>query len=163
MPDPLHLQKAGRTVGRVDTIDDESVLITTPNGQQQRLWTTNETRVQRCVAGRRKDVCTGARVIVRNHPDRVAEATEIIVLPKNSAYGMPVIAAAPDSVTLKGLGGKLTTVSTKRAMIDLVADGEWEDVFEGAAVFARVALGEGGEVVGAYEIIVLPDDTTYCR
>jgi hypothetical protein len=161
MPDPLHLQKATRTVGKVDSVDPDAVVITTSNGQQQRLWTTNETRVSRATVGRRRDVHTGARIIVKNHPDRIGEALEIVVLPKATPYGLPVVAAAPDSVTFKGLGGNLTTVKTRRARIDTTTNGDLSDVEPGSTVLARVAMTESGELAGAYEIIVLPDDTTF--
>jgi hypothetical protein len=161
MPDPLQLQKASRTVGKVDAVEPDVVVITTPDGRQQRLWTTNETRVLLASVGRRKDVHTGARVIVNNHPTRAGEAVEIVVLPKTTAYGLPIVAAAPDSLTFKGLYGKLTTVNTKRAVIDTTRDAELSDIVPGATVFARVAVADSGEIAGAYEIIVLPDDTTY--
>jgi len=161
MADPLHLQKASRTVGKVDVVEPDVVVITTPDGQQQRLWTTSETRVLLASVGRRRDMHTGARIIVNNHPTRPGEAVEILVLPKATAYGLPIVAAAPDSVTFKGLYGALTTVNTKRALIETTRDGELSDVVPGATVFARVALADSGEIVGAYEIIVLPDDTTY--
>src|SRR5690349_2516113 len=128
MPDPFQLQKASRTVGKVDAVEADMLLITTPNGQQQRLWTTDETRVSLASVGRRKDVHTGARIIVKNHPTRAGEAMEIIVLPKTTPYGLPVVAAAPDSVTFKGLGGNLTTVNTKRAMIDTTRDADLSEV-----------------------------------
>jgi hypothetical protein len=86
MPDPLQLQKASRTVGNVDAVDDDSIVIAAPNGQQQRPFVTNDTRMSRASVGLRKDVHTGARVIVRKHPDRVGEATEVIVLPDDTTF-----------------------------------------------------------------------------
>ena len=161
MADALNLQRSARTVGVVDAIEPDMIAITTPAGQSQHLWTSPETRVMRASAGRRKDVHTGARIVVKADPDRPSRAVEVVLLPKNSQYGMPIIAAAPDSVTFKNMLGNLVTVNTRHAQIDMTDPGYLDDIQVGSTVFARVALTEAGELAGAYEIIVLPEDTTF--
>ena len=57
-------------------------------------------------------------------------------------------------------GSYWSAVNTKRAQIDAASFGDLSDVFEGATILARVAVDDG-QLAGAYEIIVLPDDTTF--
>jgi hypothetical protein len=157
----LNLQRSARTVGTVDAVEPDMIAITTPAGQSQHLWTSHETRVMTARVGRRKDVHTGARIFVKRHPERTNLALEVVVLPATSQYGTPIIAAAPDSVTFKDMFGNLVTVNTRKARIDTTAAGDLEDVYVGSTVFARVAVTDDGELAGAYEIIVLPEDTAF--
>ncbi len=159
---PPHLQNVTRIVGELRGDDAESnCVFVAAEHEVHRLQLTDETRVYRGSAGRRKDIHTGSRVIVHNHPTRSALALEVLVLPRSSAQGVPVVAAAPDSLTFKGLGGNLTTVNTKRALIQNVSDGDGNDLLEGATVLTRVALGAQDQLPIALEVIVLPDETTY--
>jgi hypothetical protein len=159
--DVPNLQPFARTVGTVDTVEPDSITITTPAGLQQHLWTSGETLVMKASVGRRKDIHTGARIFVKRHPERPTRAIEVVLLPKASQYGVPIIAAAPDSVTFKDMLGNLVTVNTREAKIDTTAFGDLDDVYVGSTVFARVAVTPAGKLAGAYEIIVLPDDTAF--
>jgi len=159
--DALNLQRSARTVGTVDAVEPDAITITTPAGQNQRLWTSRETLVMKARVGRRKDVHTGARIFVKRHPERQNRAVELVLLPKSSQYGAPIIAAAPDSVTFKDMLGNLVTVNTRQAKIDTTDFGDLDDVYVGSTVFARVALTDAGELAGAYEIIILPEDTAF--
>jgi hypothetical protein len=154
------LQRAARTVGVVDAVDNDVVTITTPAGQQQDLHLASNTVIMHAVAGRRRDLHTGARVILKKEPERPNVAVEVLVLPPTTPYGSPVVAAAPDSLTIKNLGGTLVTVNTRRAKINATTPGDAGDIQIGRTVFARLSLQQG-RVVGAYEVIVLPDDTSF--
>jgi len=161
MAQRLNLRQAARTVGTVEDVQGDLVTITTPTAQRQELWTTDETRVWLARAGRRKDVHTGARVMLKTDPERPTVAVEVVVLPSRSKYGIPVVALAPNSLTYEGMGGHLVTVAIPKARIDTSSAGDLSDVAPGRKIFARVAVTEEGTLAGAYEIIVLPDDSLF--
>jgi hypothetical protein len=98
---------------------------------------------------------------VQHHPERKFEAVEILVLPPTSAYGYPVIAAAPQDLTIKNIAGQLVTIHTKRCRIDTTSPGDFDDIAPGQTILARVVVDEDNEIAGAYEIIVFPDGTAF--
>jgi hypothetical protein len=161
--DALNLGRYARTVGTVDAVETGAISITTPNGQKQHLWTSGETLVMKARVGRRKDVHTGARIFVKRDPEHPNRAIEVVLLPRTSQYGMPIVAAAPNSVTFKDMLGNLVTVNTRPAKIDTTTFGDLADVYIGSTIFARVAVTDAGELAGAYEIIILPEDTAFGR
>jgi hypothetical protein len=160
MADKLNLQRAARTVGVVQAVQDDVLTIVTPAGQQQDLQLAGNTVISRAVPARRRDLHTGARIVTKNEPNRPNHALEVLIVPSTSPYGSPIVASAPDSLTVKNLGGGLGTVVTRRAKINATTSATLDDIEVGRTVFARLAV-ENGQLVGAYEVIVLPEDTAF--
>jgi hypothetical protein len=106
-----------------------------------------------------QDVRAGARIVVKNKPG-VNDAVEVVVLPAESLHGVPVVAVAPDSMTVRNLSGQLVTLNTADARIDKTTPGTAADITVGCTVLVRAKIADGGDLA-ADEIIVLPDGTAF--
>ena len=71
---------------------------------------------------------------------------------------MPVVAAAPVSLTVKGIGGQLVTLNVAKARIAMKTRGTLRNIRSGSR-FLRCAGSDSGELAGTYEVIVLPEDS----
>jgi hypothetical protein len=147
------------TVGRVNALGPALVSIATPGGLAQRITMSSETLVARGAVGTFEDVYVGARVIIKTQPG-TTEAVEVVVLPPESNHGLPVVAVAPDVITLKNIAGQLFTLNTAGAQIDTTTVATVGEIPMGSTIFVR-AKRANSRSLAADEIIVLPEDTAF--
>jgi hypothetical protein len=154
------LKGTTRTVGRVDAVEPGVVTISTPVGNSQRITTTLDTVVMSAAPGTLRDLRAGDRIVVKSEAGAQAEAIEVVVLPAGNLIGTPVVAVAPDSITTKDLYGKLVTMNTVGARIELATLGTLSDVEVGSTILVRAKVTDAASF-DALEILVLPDGTAF--
>lgn len=148
-----------RTVGRVDAVEDGVVTITTPVGHSQRIISTPDTVLLNAARGTSRNVRAGSRVVVKTEAG-APDAIEIVVLPAGNLIGTLVVADTPDSITTRNLYGKLATMNTVGARIEVATVGALSDVRIGSTILVRAKLTDPASF-DAYEILVLPEDTAF--
>jgi hypothetical protein len=151
------------TVGRVKALGPALVSIATPAGQAQLIKMSNETLVVMGVVGVFEDVYVGARVVIKARAGTqpgTPDAVEVVVLPPESHHGLPVVAIAPNAITIKNLLGELFTVNTAGAQIDTTTIATVFDIPMESTIFVR-AKRANSRSLAADEIIVLPEDTAF--
>jgi hypothetical protein len=157
--------KITRTVGRVTAIDGEWVTVLTPAGKSQQLAFDDDTEVFRCAPGDVEDITDDSRIVVKYHADSPNSAQEVIVLPADSAYGLPIVDRDTEWVTTRRPSGNRTDTylgyatikRTRTASVD-------EHVATGSMLFGFVVRLTGDAAEGEFAakaLIVLSEDTAY--
>jgi hypothetical protein len=153
-----------RTVGRVTAVDGTTLTLLTPAARVQQITVDETTAVFLTAPGDAADVTEDSRVVVKYHVDSPTSAQEVIVLPGDNPYGLPVVQCEPDWVTTKNALGKLLETYLGYSTIKRTRLGSYEDVAEGSMLFgfiARRTSDESQRDFTAKVLIVLPEDTAF--
>lgn len=153
-----------RTVGRVTSVADNTLTLLTPAGRVQQIATSETTVVFQTEPADADDVAEDCRVIVKYYVDSPKSAQEVIVLPNDHPYGLPVVERDPDWITLKNRIGSLIETYLGYSRIETVSPATVDDIAKGATLFGIVerSMADGAtRDFSAHALIILPDDTTF--
>jgi hypothetical protein len=153
-----------RTVGRVTALDAATLTVLTPAGKVQQLRVDDSTAVFRTAPGDGEDINDDSRIVVKRYADSPKSAQEVIVLPGDSPYGVPVVEREPDWVTTRNSGGKLAETYLGYATISRTRVGSFSDhVPKGSMIFGFVERTDNTNEreFTAKLLIVLPQDTAF--
>jgi hypothetical protein len=132
------------------------------NKQHAQISVGPKTRVAIAHPAKASSIAVGKRVVFQPSSASSTTATEVVVLPKTAAIGVPVTAVVPGtSMTLKSLKGPGTVVKTTGAPVLVTGPGSSGDIAKGSRLVVRYFRVGVKKRAAAVYIVVLPKTSKF--
>jgi hypothetical protein len=120
-----------------------------------------KTKVAVAESAKASDIVVGSKVLFQPSASSKTKATEVVVLPAKAPLGAAVTAVTPGtSMTIKGLAGKNTVITTTGATVEKTRTGTRRNIAKGdqLIVYYYVVRNKRN---AAIEVVVLPAGTKF--
>jgi 4-amino-4-deoxy-L-arabinose transferase-like glycosyltransferase len=171
---PIHIYRladpaTSATVGQVKSVNQDSVTMTEPNGDELNIQTSSTTVIDKATQGSPEDITPGSTILLQGKPTYFGiDATqgEVLVLPTGSKFGNTgeqtgqVKAVNHDSITItRPNGKKLSAFTTSTPVIDKATLGSPEDITPGSTILVQGKPTHVGIDATQGEVLVLPSSS----